>query len=871
VAGYSPGPVQSRPVQSSGLRFLKRLGFALLQTAIFGSLIGGLVFVRVPRTQLETEGAPQTVLAWLVGLIERPERVTYDMRVRALGEALQRQRVKESKPQERVVLVTVDDDTLSNARQSQHRELASYPWPREVIGGMTRRLVEEGATVVLLDMLFLELSPRGCFTQEPGAGETTDDERFRSLLSQDAGRTALAFSWSVPRSSPPSFQLWPYRARVGTHPGQLEARSQAQAVLALQRPAFLIPSGDRVEVWAGVEDEREGQVIAARLGASQTLVRERRSADDASRVTALDLFVSLAEVEVEGLDPSKLLQVRTLRHPVVPLLGSQSLLGAVTGFPDADGVVRGMLHLVSYEPQEGRQHLLPSQPLAAAMKLAGTRKLRYADGRLHVGDAFSFPMDETGYSLTRWETGDAGRTAGASVFRTLRAWNLLLNLFDVREGRPARSAHDLENRAVILTNTSTYATDFRATPVGGATPRGAVLAQSLVNILESEGITRAAPRMDLYLTMGMAFLGAIVAFFFSRSFRSGFGAVIYFSSMALAGVGYFWAARYVFVEQQLWVAVAGPLLAMVATFLLTTVYTVRTEDEIRDFVNHALGRYVSPEVARLVTRDLSLLVHPERRPMTIFFSDIAGFTRLSEQMEPERLVQFLNEYLTEMTMAVRASGGQVDKYIGDTVMAFWGAPVRTDRHAHLACEAFLKMRALVLERLPVWEKKYGQHIHFRAGINSGEVVVGDMGTELKSNYTVFGDAVGLASWLERCNKFYGTSVLVGESTAQLARDAYVFREVDRVLVRNKPATIRLHELLGRQGEISPRVQEQLALYEQALTAYHQRRFDEALALFERSASEYQDTVAAVYAGRCRRFLVTAPAEDWDGVYEVGEK
>jgi len=865
--------VQSRPVQSSGRRFLKRLGFALLQTAIFGALIGGLVFARVPRTQLDTEGAPQTVLAWLVGLIERPERVTYDARVRALGESLQRQRPKESKPQERVVVVTVDDDTLTNARQSQHRELASYPWPREVIGGMTRRLVEEGASIVLIDMLFPELSPRGCFTQESEAGEASDDERFRSLLSQDPGRSALAFSWSVPRASPPTFQLWPYRARVGSHPGQAEARSQAQAVLALQRPAFLIPSGDRVEVWAGVEDEREGQVLAARLGApqAQALVRERRSSDDASRVTPLDLFVSLAEVEVEGLDPSQLLQVRTLRHPVVPLLGSQSLQGAVTGFPDADGVVRGMLHLVSYEPHEGEHHLLPSLPLAAAMKLAGTRKLRYADGRLHVGEAYSFPMDETGYSLTRWEAGEAGRTAGASVFRSIRAWNILLNLFDLREGRPPRSAHDLDQRAVILTNTSTYATDYRATPIGEATPRGAVLAQSLENILLSEGIARAAPRMDLYLTMGMAFLGATIAFFFSRSFRSGFGAVIYFSSAVLALAGYYFVARYVFVERQLWIAVAGPQLAMVATFLLTTVYTVRTEDEIRDFVNHALGRYVSPEVARLVTRDLSLLVHPERRPMTIFFCDIAGFTRLSEQMEPELLVQFLNEYLTEMTLAVRASGGQVDKYIGDTVMAFWGAPVRTDRHAHLACDAFLKMRALVLERQPAWEKKYGQRIQFRAGINSGDVVVGDMGTELKSNYTVFGDAVGLASWLENCNKFYGTVALVGETTAQLARDAYVFREVDRVLVKNKPAPIRLHELLGRQGEISPRMQEQLALYEQALTAYHQRRFDEALGLFERCASEYQDTVAAVYAGRCRRFLVTAPAEDWDGVYEVGEK
>ncbi len=403
--------MQNPSVQSSGRRFLKRVGFALFQTAIFGTLIGGLASVRVPRTQLETEGAPQTVLANLVELLDGVERIAYDARVRALGESLQRQRPKESKSQERVVVVTVDDDTLGNARQSEHPGLASYPWPREIIGGMTHRLVQEGASVVLIDMLFPELSPRGCSTQQLGAEEASDDGTFRNLLAEDPGSSALAFSWSVPRASPPAFQLWPYRVLVGTHASQAEARARAQAVLASQRPAFMISSGDKVEVWAGVEDEREGQLVAARFGAGPSLVRERRSADDASRVTALDLFVSLAEVEVEGLDPSKLLQVRTLQHPVVQLLGAQSLYGAVTGFPDADGTLRGTLHLVSYSPREGEHHVLPSLPLAAAMKLAGTRKLRYADGRLYVGDS-SFPMDETGYSLTLWDTGDAGADRG---------------------------------------------------------------------------------------------------------------------------------------------------------------------------------------------------------------------------------------------------------------------------------------------------------------------------------------------------------------------------------------------------------------------------------------------------------------------------
>ena len=138
----------------------------------------------------------------------------------------------------------------------------------------------------------------------------------------------------------------------------------------------------------------------------------------------------------------------------VPLIGPQSLYGAVSGFPDPDGMVRGMLHLVSYTPREGEHHLLPSLPLAAAMKQAGTRKLRYANGRLFVGEKYSVPMEETGYSLMRWDAGDAGRTAGASVFRYIRAWNVLLNVFDVIEDRPPRADHDLEGRAVVLTLTA---------------------------------------------------------------------------------------------------------------------------------------------------------------------------------------------------------------------------------------------------------------------------------------------------------------------------------------------------------------------------------------------------------------------------------
>ncbi|MFP2931841.1 adenylate/guanylate cyclase domain-containing protein [Pyxidicoccus sp. 3LG] len=526
--------------------------------------------------------------------------------------------------------------------------------------------------------------------------------------------------------------------------------------------------------------------------------------------------------------------------------------------------MRAIPHLVAFTVR-GQRHILPSLPLAAAMRLAGTRKLRYADGRLYVGDAHSVPMDASGFSLLRWDAPTAGRGSRGSLARSIRAWNLLLNVFDVADERPARFDNDLEGRSVVLTLTAGEAGHLRSTPIGPQTPGGAILGQALANILRSDGITRATPDLDLVLTVGLAFSGAFLALSLSFLLRSVRGAVLYVGMLVAAGAGYAAAAAYVFVEQRLWIAMAGPLMAMVGAFVVTILYAFSTERQIRDFVHNALGRYVSPEVARLVSRDLSLM-RPERRKMSVYICDIEGFTRLSEGLSPEQLVGLFNEYLTEMAAVVRSTVGQVDKYLGDSVMAFWGAPVRTDRHAHLACEAALKMRAALADKQDAWEKKYGRRLSFRAGIDTGEVVVGDMGSELKSNYTVLGDAVGLAARLESVNKVYGTYVLVGDGTAELAADTYVFRVVDHVRFKGRAQPVRVHELVARRGELTPRMQEQLALHEQALTAYHQRRFAEAHVLFERASMDFQDTVAAVYVARCARFIVHPPPAEWDGVH-----
>ncbi|WP_426751026.1 CHASE2 domain-containing protein [Myxococcus sp. Y35] len=834
---------------------------------LFGGVLGLLVYLRpsgivVPR-DATAAWVPSAAVDAVQGWLEGWERVTYDWRVQVLGERSER-------PDEAVV-IAIDDETLAEARQDVRPGVATQPWPRQLVGRLVHRLVQEGALLVLVDLPFTDLSPNACAGASPSPQvPSCDDAAFAALLQQDPGRALLAFTWEShgPRVLPPASRLWPYRVRLGVYDTPEDAYARAQAVLAAQRPAFILPAGSQVEVWGGVSDDADGKALGARLGATAPILEERRAADDSHRVGPTELFVALAAVEVEGLDAAELIELRQLQHPVVPLLGAGSGFGASTLLADPDGQVRAIPHLVSYTVR-GKRYILPSLPLAAAMRLAGTRTLRYADGKLHVGDQYAFPMSASGLSLLRWDAPNAGRGSRGSLARSIRAWNVLLNVFDVADERPARFENDLEGRTVVLTRTSGESGHVRATPIGAETPGGAILGQALANILRSDGITRASPDLDLLLTVGLAFVGAFLALSLSFLLRSVRGAVLYVGFLVAAGTAYTFGAAYVFVEQRLWVAMAGPLLAMVGAFVVTIRYAYGTERQIRDFVHNALGRYVSPDVARLVARDLSLM-RPERRQMSVYICDIEGFTRLSEGLPPEQLVALFNEYLTEISAVVRATAGQVDKYIGDSVMAFWGAPVRTDRHAHLACEAALKMREVLAERQAAWEKKYGHRLTFRAAVDTGELVVGDLGGDMKSNYTVLGDAVGLAARLEAINKVYGTYVLAGDTTAQLASGSYVFRVVDHVRFKGRAQPVRVHELVARRGELTPRMQEQLALHEQAFTAYHQRRFAEAHALFERASHEFQDAVAALYVGRCARFLVTPPPADWDGAHGVEE-
>ena len=284
-------------------------------------------------------------------------------------------------------------------------------------------------------------------------------------------------------------------------------------------------------------------------------------------------------------------------------------------------------------------------------------------------------------------------------------------------------------------------------------------------------------------------------------------------------------------------------------------------------------RYVPADlVSQLVGQKQDASLGGECRQLTILFSDIANFTSISEHLAPEVLVQDLCEYFNVISRTILAERGTLDKYIGDSVMAFWGAPVEVDEHVYHACMAAVTAQDRLASLFRQWESKGKTRFATRIGIHTAEVVVGNMGYEERLNYTVIGDGVNLASRLEGLNKFYSTSTLVSHTTQELVRDRFEFRRVDRVAVKGKTEGVDVFELLALKGDIPVNLRKLMDVYENGLAAYFERDWKFALQHFN-TVLKYRpgDGPSQVLAARCRRFMVQSPPETWNLIWECHAK
>ena len=293
-------------------------------------------------------------------------------------------------------------------------------------------------------------------------------------------------------------------------------------------------------------------------------------------------------------------------------------------------------------------------------------------------------------------------------------------------------------------------------------------------------------------------------------------------------------------------------------------------------LQNAFSRYLSPQVINEIIADPSKLnLGGEKREMTAIFTDIQGFSTISEKLDPVELVRLLNRYLTEMSNIIMENLGTVDKYEGDAIIAFFGAPVYREDHAALACRSALAMKKAEreLNAIIMEEKLSPLPLFTRIGINTGDMVVGNMGAENKMDYTIMGSAVNLASRLEGVNKQYHTGgILISEYTHDRAGGEFLCRRLDRVRVVGIHMPVRLYELLGLQDGMAVEETDRIAAWEKAIDLFERGLFEDAGKIFSFLTQKTpRDGTAQIYADRCAKYLQTSPPEGWDGVFNLTEK
>ena len=424
----------------------------------------------------------------------------------------------------------------------------------------------------------------------------------------------------------------------------------------------------------------------------------------------------------------------------------------------------------------------------------------------------------------------------------------------------------LQGRIALIGTSAPGLFDLRSTPVGSVYPGVEIHANLIAGMLD-RNIKQKPPFMIgaeviLLFIAGLA-LSLLVPFL--SPLRATLASLLALLLMAGLNV-YIWAGAGSVLP------LASSLLMIIALFALNMSYGYFVETRSKRQFTELFGQYVPPELVDKMAQDPEQYsMEGKSEELTVLFSDIRGFTTISEGLNPKELSQFINEYLTSMSLVIRNNRGTLDKYIGDAIMAFWGAPVGDAEHARQGVLAAMLMQQELKKVREQFLARGWPDIKIGVGVNTGMMSVGDMGSKLRKAYTVMGDAVNLGSRLEGITKQYGVGILCGQVTREKVKDV-LWREIDRVRVKGKDEPIAIFEPLGFEGQVDKKTQDELKIWHQALRGYRAQEWDQAeLALFNLQRMDPESYLYNVYAERVAHYRKDPPGGDWDGVWKFETK
>src|ERR1700722_8188411 len=536
-----------------------------------------------------------------------------------------------------------------------------------------------------------------------------------------------------------------------------------------------------------------------------------------------------------------------------------------TGFfnvePDADGVVRHSLLVLPY----GRSKNLDDWDLHASLDVQAVRLFLGLPDQQMMLD-----FSETG--ITALEFGPSLIVHPDAIGRMMINYEGDVNTY------PYVSIADVVNhkfapgtfrgKIVLVGASATGIGDLRSTPFAGINYPGVEIHANVIdNILNRHFLIRGANQVVVDLVLILLFgvpLGMWLALAQPRSMLYGLLLLVPF------GIGSWYAFLHGW-----WLNFIVPSGTLVANVGFVAMYRALVEEKEKRRLRSEFQQFLNPEFIRRLLENPDL-VKPRKTEITVMFSDIRGFTTISEKLDAQELATLLNEYLTDMTQIVFRFDGTLDKYIGDAVMAFWGAPFEDCGHATKSCHAALAMISRLKEMQLKWKTEGKPEIDIGVGLSTGSASVGNMGSTLRYGYTALGDTVNLSARIEGLNREYATHILVSDATYAAVEDPLlVFRELDLIRVKGKLKPITLYELVAARGTPegdAPDIEEHLEFFAQGRACYRERRWQDAQIVFEKLLERWPDDgPARMYLSRCREYLVAGPEEDWDGVYVMTHK
>lgn len=825
------------------------------------------------------------------------EQRLYDLRVRMKPKP-------EAMPE--LVLLNVDDPSIA--------ALDVYPWPRFYYAEAIRRLEAVGLGLFVCDLQFIESSPAivnmaayeaivaaGIGGRPPSPDELgsliIDNDGELSAAAEAFGRSVMPFSFSNFMVQPSlSEEEKAFRASAAA---EFTRKASIPVPVAREADFQALRDGDRIAINYPIPGIMTGTeyfgFVDNDVDEDGTHRRVRLARVFEGRVYFQLGFVAFLRMCGVGLDalvlePGKSITIRDAVHPLsgergdirIPVDERCAILFDWIG--DFPSTARSLSAYALFEYGEYAEQA-EFQLMLKDMEFGQTRRPELADElevlkRSIEGEADlerRFPLRKAyrsklleyqaiiktylDSSVARLDELQVAKAAGLEVDDDeMSSISQLITAIRIKTEVDA-----LFDSVAVLGLTATGTQDIGVTPLSNAYWMVGTY-PTLINTLVNGRFIRELPKPIEYALIAALSLALVLSLRLLPAKPS-----MALVALTLAGLNF--ALFAAFFRAYLAVGQFSLNLAVIVPSAAVLLGKFAGEEESRQFIQGAFSKYLAQDVIDQILADPnSLRLGGQSCEITTFFSDVAGFSSISERLSAEELVHLLNEYLSEMSDIIMRNRGTVDKYEGDAIMAFWGAPLSFPEHPYNACLSALQMQRRLDELRVSWRASGRDELRVRMGLNTGTAVAGNMGSHSRMNYTVMGDSVNLASRLEGANKQYGTYVMVSENTWRATQDRFRYRELDTIRVVGKAEPIRVFELIGTSGDQDDARETVLAAFGKGLSLYRAGRWKEALAAFASALRiDIEDGPSRAYYARCRKFIASPPPEDWDGVFTLSSK